>query len=77
MQFTGREDAQWGGEEVYENDILRNVDTGDLQIVYWNEQEAAWWCKYHNSDRIVSLADSLGNLNKKVGNVFENSELLK
>ena len=77
IEFTGLEDALFDGEEIYENDIIRNVDTGYLEIVYWNEQEAAWWCKYHNADRIISLADSLRNLNKKVGNVFDNPELLQ
>ena len=77
MQYTGREDAQINGNEVYEYDIIENCDTKDLQVVYWNEDESAWYCRYVNDEkRIVSLADSLGNLNKKVGNFFENPELL-
>jgi hypothetical protein len=78
MQFTGREDAQINGNEVYECDIIENCDTKELQIVYWNEDKAAWYCRYvYDENRIVSLADSLGNLNKKVGNIFENHELLE
>lgn len=77
MEFTGREDAEINGTEVWEGDIIENCDTKELQVVYWNENEAAWYCKYINDEkRIVSLADSLGNLNKVIGNVYENSELL-
>ncbi len=76
MQFTGCEDSGINGNEVYESDIIENCDTKDLQIVFWNEDEAAWYCRYHNSDRIVSLADSIGNLNKVVGNVYENKDIL-
>jgi uncharacterized phage protein (TIGR01671 family) len=77
MEFTGMYDSYIDGKEVFESDIIKNCDTHELQIVYWNEKAAAWYCKYHNSDRIVSLADSLGNLNKKIGNIYENPELLK
>ena len=78
MQFTGREDAEINGVEVYEGDIIENCDTKALQIVYWNENEAAWYCRYvEDEKRIVSLSDSLGNLNKVVGNVFENAKLLQ
>jgi hypothetical protein len=78
MQFTGREDADINGTEVYEGDIIENCDTKALQIVYWNEDEAAWYCRYvEDEKRIVSLSDSLGNLNKVVGNIFENADLLQ
>ena len=72
-QATGCEDAEINGRMVYENDIIENCDTKELQVVYCNKNESAWYCRYINSDRIVSLADSLGNLNKVVGNKFENT----
>jgi len=76
-QFTGREDALINGVEVYGDDIIENCDTKELQIVYWNDDEAAWYCRYINDkNRVVSLADSLGNLNKVIGNVTDNPELL-
>ena len=66
-QFTGRTDAEFDGLEVYENDFIENCDTKDLQVVYWNEKKASWYCRYVDDEsRIVSLSDSLGNLNKVI-----------
>ena len=77
MEFTGREDAEINGVEVWEGDIIENCDTKELQIVYWNKHKAGWYCKYDGEDRIVSLEESLGNLNKVIGNIYENASLLK
>lgn len=62
--------------EVYENDIIQNCDNELFQIVYWNIEECAWYCKYaaYDNRRIVSLADSLGNLNVVIGDIFDNPE---
>jgi len=78
IQFTGKYDADINGRKIFDTDIIENCDTKELQVVYWNEGKAAWYCRYiKDSDIIVSLADSLGSLNKKIGNSYENPELLK
>lgn len=77
-QFTGSKDFGIDGNRIYDNDIIENCDTKELQVVFWNQEKAAWYCRYLNDkDRIVSLCDSLGNLNKKVGDIYSNPELLK
>jgi hypothetical protein len=60
-QFTGNKDTN--GTMVWEGSTIENCDTKDLQEVYWNLNESAWYCRYIGQNRIVSLADSLGNLN--------------
>lgn len=78
IQFTGMNDSAIDGEEIYTGDIIENCDTKSLQIVYWNYDKCAWYCYYvGDENRIVSLSDSIGNLNKKVGNIFENPNLLQ
>jgi len=82
MQYTGLKEAKHlDGKEVYESDIIKNIDTGALQVVYWNEDKAAWYCEYIEDEReekrIVSLSDSIGNLNEVIGNIHENPELIK
>jgi len=70
MQFTGRRDVN--GVEVYEGDVIENCNTKELQTVYWNNEKSAWYCKYNDDNRyIVSLSDSIDNLNEVVGNIFE------
>lgn len=77
QQYTGMNDGIYDGQEIYDGDIIENCDTGSLQVVYWNRNEAAWYCRYLDDEkRIVSLADSIGNLNKVVGNVYENPALM-
>ena len=76
-QFTGRQDSSKIGNEVFEGDIIENCDTKLLEVVYWNEDESAWFCKYTDGNRTVSLSDSLGNLNEVIGNIHDNPELLK
>lgn len=78
-QFTGlTEYKHLDGKDVYDSDIIKNVDTDELQVVYWNYEKGAWYCQYIKDEKIiVSLVGSLGNLNEVIGNIHENPELLK
>ena len=77
MQFTGLHELGIYGNEVYEGDIIENCDTKALQVVFWNNEKAAWYCRYIEENRIVSLENSIGNINKVVGNIHEHPNLLK
>lgn len=77
-QFTGASDAEINGREVFDGDIIQNCDTRLLQEVYYDEDRFAWYCRYlYDKQQIVSLRESLGNLNKVYGNIHDNPELLK
>lgn len=77
-QFTGASDAEINGREVFDGDIIQNCDTRRLQEVYYDEDRFAWYCRYlYDKQQIVSLRESLGNLNKVLGNIHDNPELLK
>ena len=73
-QFTNSVDCS--GKEVYENDILFNEDRIQHQVVFYDEERFCYFCKYAGCEEIVSLCNSLGNTNYKVGNIFDNAELL-
>lgn len=74
-QFTGLTDVT--NKDIWEGDIIKNVDTEELQVVFWNNEKAAWYCRYMgDANSIVSLHDSIGNLNEKIGNIHDNPELL-
>ena len=79
MQYTGS--TEWkhlDGKEIWESDIIKNIDTGDLQVVFWNEDKAAWYCRYiQDESRTLTLNESLGNMNDVIGNIYDNPEILK
>jgi hypothetical protein len=67
-QFTGAEDVN--KVKVFDGDTIVNINTGELQTVFWYEIKNSWYCGYIDQsntyrDRtfIVSLWKSLGNLN--------------
>lgn len=69
-QFTGLYDAD--GKEIYEGDILREGETGKtLQVVY----DAPQFCFKHNVYGYCFL-NHPENF-KVIGNIYDNSELLK
>ena len=70
-QYTGLKDKN--GKEIYEGDILKDVDNGFYFIGF---EKGSFAGKYFNQERFLSLAvfDWFKN-DKVIGNIHENPEL--
>lgn len=74
MQYTGLKDAI-NKNEVYEHDIINLLGIGFLKVE-WDYRDTGWICTdKHYKKR--NLAHVLLNGGIRVGNIYENPELLE
>lgn len=74
-QYTGLPDKC--GTKIFEGDILQNVSNGKTAVVQWFSEHSAFmlWCKSEN--QVYWLYDNNFSDIEVIGNIYDNSELLK
>jgi uncharacterized phage protein (TIGR01671 family) len=79
-QYTGFKDKN--GNRIFENDIVRNKDkfSEHIGIVSYSNARFSvdWMIHKHNSNKGISfVTENLFVSNEIIGNIFDNTELLK
>ncbi len=90
MQFTGLQDKNGKGDELYAGDILK-VDSPlgafesdhpmrGIGVIVWGDHNAAWCLEWQNKTGMKMrplLHDMILRYNHKIGTIYENPDLLE
>ena len=73
-EFTGLKNKN--GNNIFEGDIVRSTETGELGIVQWYEEHSAFlvWCPSPNQ---VGFLYECASIVEIVGNIHDNRDMLK
>ncbi len=90
MQFTSLKDKNGKGDELYAGDILKSgsplgsFESGypgrNIGVIVWDDHKAAWcleWKDGRGSKMRPLLSDMILRYNLKIGNIYDNPDLLE
>ena len=73
-EFTGLKNKN--GNNIFEDDIVRSTETGEIGIVQWFEEHAAFmvWCPAPNR---IGFLYECASIIEIIGNIHDNRDILK
>ena len=73
-EFTGLKNKN--GNNIFEDDIVRSSETGEIGIVQWFEEHSAFmvWCPVPNR---VGFLYECASIIEIIGNIHDNKDILK
>ena len=83
QQFTGLKDRK--NKEIYEGDVLENIESKRQFVVFFEEFSASFKCKeipfankYDGGNEVHTLDEGMeSNHSEVIGNIYENPELVE
>ncbi len=74
-QYTGLTDKN--GKMIFEGDIIRNIDNGDIGVIRWYIEHGAFVIRRISDNQIFWLFDNNFSKIEIIGNIHDNPELLE